>query len=236
MKGTRKVAMILSLSIIAFIIMIGIYQFIQNSTTDNKAGFSAQPTTQNKESPAQFTYEAKPGSIIQDTITINNNNTSKTIFFYPTELKVKLDKTKGYLKENETLKDIGKWINIPIRQVEIGPNSSQNIPVSITIPKDAELKDYIGGVASEIKALGNVSGFGANVNYRIITTINLKVTNDPKPIEKLPPKTLVKPVQAYIYASFALPVIVIGWLVWGSLKERKRRKHAAAGTASHDKK
>ena len=241
-KKTKKIAIvtILTIVIIPILIICGITFY----TPGQQTGFSLRPTVLSVvdgDAMSGFVFEGEPGSSLQDSLTISNFKSDPIkVFLYGADAKESKNEKLHleYKLENETQEQIGKWISFTQKEVDIDPNSTQKVSFTINIPKETELKDYIGGIAGEIHTTNTQANqkYNANINYRIIDKIQLKVTNDPKPIEKLPPRTLVNPVQAYIYASFALPVIVIGWLVWRSLKERKRRKHAAAGTASHDKK
>lgn len=184
-------------------------------------GFSVSPTSRNKVNSGQFTYEAKPGSTIQDTVTITNHDSKPmTLYVYGTD-SVKQDDKVNFKIENDPQTEIGKWTTISQKEVKLEPKSSQNISFEIAIPPDAEIKDFLGGLSGEVRSTDSSKGSQVKVNYRIVTKINLKVTNTPQPVEKLPVKFPVDPAQAYFYFSAGLFVLVLAWITNKSLKKKQ---------------
>lgn len=220
------------LKFFAVLAILFISSFSTVLAVEPTSGFSVSPTSRNKVNPGQFTYETKPGSTIQDSVTVTNHDSKPmTLYVYGTDSKKQDDKV-SFKTETEPQTEVGKWTAVSQKEIKLEPNSSQNVAFEITIPQDAELRDYLGGISGEVRSTDASKGSQVKVNYRIVTKLNLKVTNTPQPIEKLPGKPLVDPAQAYFYFSAGLFVLVLAWFTNKSLKERKHRK---ANSTHHHK-
>lgn len=218
--------MIKSLKRLALIAIFSI-AFVGTALAVDQGGFSASPTSPNKINPSQFSYEAKPGSTLQDTLTVVNHDTKPMkLFIYAMDSVMKDGKVQFKI-ESDPQTEVGKWTTVSQKEIDIPASSKQDIPFTITIPQDAALKDYLGGIAGEARSTDPTQGSQLKVNYRIVTKINLKVTNTPQPIEKRPTPP-ISPTQVYLYISAGLFVLVLAWFIAKSLQERKHRKSSSA--------
>ena len=94
-----------------------------------------------------FVYEVDSGEIINDEVRITN--TKDTTVFVKLEGvdAFLLDDGAFALRDTPDNEDIGTWIELEETDFELEPNSSKIVPFILTVPKDAEVGDHIGGLA-----------------------------------------------------------------------------------------
>ena len=95
-----------------------------------------------------FIYEFNPGATIKDAVLLRNNRNE--------ELKVKLEAVDGNIASDGTFglldaksssdHDIASWTKLETTELTLKPLSKVTVPFTITIPKDAEVVDHIGGL------------------------------------------------------------------------------------------
>lgn len=185
-KNSKKLNIIIYLAIL----LIGgfaVYK-VFNPYYIGRGGITITPTFPNEENSHYFTYEGKPGDIINDSLTLSNyakNKRSVTI--------VGLDTKENSNSENFALKSrydtqemVGTWISFEENKSEFEIESGKAIKVGfkISIPKNVENRDYWGGLAA-IEIAENNSD--PNVAVEVLNTIrvNINVSDNPKLLKKL---------------------------------------------------
>lgn len=207
----------------------------------NAAGFSAFPAFPNKIDPSQFTIEAKPGTTVTESITLNNaDNQEMDFYIHGVDSMTNTEGKLTYKTSDKTQTGAGGWIKFNQNPVKVGPNTKEIYQFTIEVPADAKLGSYKAGI--EALAMGKApteleKGMEVTVNTRFVDKVNITVTNDPKPIEKMPtppatPRTIT-PAQLYFYGSLALFIIVIGGFGIKALLKKKKARHAAAQAHHH---
>ncbi len=191
-----------------------------------QTGFSARPAFPNIENSGSFTFEARPGETASDILKISNfNNYPITVFVYPTENEEELNSQGNisYKTFGKEMTGVATWFELEKEELEMEPKSDQNIKFSIHIPEDAEMKDYYGALSAEVRGKAPEGG-GVSVNYRFIIKANIKVTDNPRVIEKIPPTPLFAPAQLYLYGSIALFVIIVLYFISSAIINKKKGK------------
>jgi LysM repeat protein len=133
-----------------------------------------------------FVYEVDPIEIetIEDAVLVVNDSDK--------EIVVKLEAADALvppnggfalLDEKAENPNIGDWIEISEKLLTIPPDSTVTVPFTITIPKNPEVGDHIGGIiAQQIKddpdKVFKSGGATVNVKTRIASRIYLTITGD----------------------------------------------------------
>lgn len=189
--------------------------------------YQVYPYEPNAESPSVFRYEIKPGDTITDKLVLLNiSDTDNKISLYGADGALTEDgKNNTYLTKDKTMKEVGSWLKFSHSEYSLMPKESKVIPFTISIPSTTPLGTYTGGIAAE-KIFLNTNKIGiANINtaLRVMSRVEIKVTNDPQPIAKKT-YTIMSP---YFWISASFFVIVMGYLLFSKLHNKK--PHAKKG-------
>ncbi|MBD3327747.1 DUF916 domain-containing protein [Candidatus Peregrinibacteria bacterium] len=145
--------------------------------------FTVQITNPNIEKPKVYVMEAKPGTQINEQITINNLEAKKNTFILNgADSTESIEGNIAYKPSNSEMTELGAWITVP-SEVTIPAQSSKVIDFSVNIPDNTDYKDIKGAIAITKKVFHNENA-DIKFNYRIAQPIELKVTDDPQKIEK----------------------------------------------------
>lgn len=89
--------------------------------------------------PPSLEYTANPGDVIPATIKLfNGSQTVETVYASVSNFTAKGEQGEPDFDLTSTPTDIATWIDYPKGPLTIQPNDNLRIPVSITIPKNAE--------------------------------------------------------------------------------------------------
>lgn len=191
-----------------------------------QTGFAAKPAFPNIENSGSFTFEARPGETVSDVLKVMNfNNYPVKVFVYPTENEEKLNNQGNisYKTSDKEMTGVANWFEMEKEELDMEAKSDENIKFSIKVPEDAEMKDYYGALSAEVRGKAPEGG-GVSVNYRFVIQANIKVTDNPKVIEKIPPTPLFTPQQLYLYGSITLFVIVVLYYLSSAIINKKKGK------------
>lgn len=212
----KKTSKSLSLLIGAIVVLIGSFQSAQAA-----GSFVAVPANPNAINQNRFIYEAKPGETIHDTLYVKNTSTEEQSF--------KIYAIDGSLQDSKFItrqsrEEIGSWITIKKPEITLKSNEGISIPFDLTISKNQELKSYYGGIAIENNATSDANN--VQVNTRIITRVDLKVTDSPNPPEKKYPEPSFwqKINKTYLLVAVVLFLISSLGLGFAYLKEKPSKR------------
>lgn len=123
-------------------------------------GFTVSPYSEGNltgvSSRSAFVLDASPGQTISDRVSVFNF-TDKPITFvvYPADAQpakgtgafsLQLpDATTGAIPEPV---DLGSWIEVPVTNFTAQPGTRTDIPITVTVPLDAEPGDHAGGIVA----------------------------------------------------------------------------------------
>lgn len=201
--------------------------FLTNASALSFGGLSISPTYPNEEKPEYFVFELKPGESGEEFVTLTNQtNDKQEVLVYPVDTKINNQNNIVLESRDESRDQVGKWVTFPDgEEYTLNPKESKNIKFTISIPQDAEKKDYVGGIALENKNPNGTkeiqSGAVIKTNARVGIRTFVKVTDNPQPVAKLkitPPNEWTK---YYLYASIGLFVIVVIVIAAQNFKKKK---------------
>jgi hypothetical protein len=123
-------------------------------------GFTVSPYSEGNvsgvSSRSAFVLDASPGQTISDRVSVFNfTDAPITFLVYPADanpakgtgaFSLQLpDATTGAIP---TPVDVGKWIEVPVNSFTAQPGTRTDIPITVTVPLDAEPGDHAGGVVA----------------------------------------------------------------------------------------
>lgn len=192
--------------------------------------FSAYPLSPNKILPSQFSFEVRPGETSnQDILEISNNADSESTFTIAGVDPVQNKKGDLSFKlSSDQQEGSGNWIVPEEKEIILAPHTKHDVKFQIIAPLDTKLGDYFAGIEAQQITTSQVKtaeGINVNVNLRILNKVNIKVTDNPHPIEKAPASNMFTPTQLYLYGSMGLFVIVIGYFLVQATRKHKAKKH-----------
>jgi hypothetical protein len=192
---------------------------------------STYPAFPNKINSSQFTVELKPGSSATETVEIVNNSVSPIKYVLS---GVDFIEKGNYKTSTDPQTEAGLWIVPENKSVTLESEEKARINFSVVVPENAELKDYKAGLSIEVQNIGTTKKNGMNlaVNLRKVETVNIKVTNDPKPIEKMPPPSLPW-TKIYLGVSIGVFSLAALYLIVSQLKKHHARKSAHKPESTH---
>jgi len=201
---------------------------------DTNPGLTSKPAYPNKINPSQFSVELKPGSSTTETEAIINNSTQPVTYLLVGLDSYTDEKNEVHFRAStDTQKEAGLWLVPEQKNVTLQAGETGLVNFSIIVPPSAKLGSYLGGLGVEIENIGTMQKNGMNVavNIRKVDRVNIKVTDNPQPIEKMPLPGLSW-VQIYFYAS--LGVFILAVLIIGIIQIKKRRAKKRAAHPDHD--
>ena len=194
-------------------------QLNQNSTT----AYTISISEPNKIEPQKLLFELKPGQSAEDYILVKNISIKKLeLNIYLSEEGEKNNQGNFSIKQQyETQENIGKWSTSDVEKITLEPNEEKKVKISIQVPQDAEKKTYLGGVA----VVNPNAGYDGNIKIstRIIKTIKLTVTDNPKEIPRFG-QTNIFQQNPYLLPTLGIFSLCMGYFAWCTLKERKNKK------------
>jgi LysM repeat protein len=138
-----------------------------------------------KYSNSWFVYKLDAGLSKNDSIrVINNKPETVVVKLYAVDATTTSDGSFALLMEDAPREDVGSWVKLAANEIEIPANSEKSVPFTITVPKDADVGDHMGGIImQEVEGAGKaMSGTGVKivtrVGVRIYETVPGEVKKD----------------------------------------------------------
>lgn len=145
--------------------------------------FNAEPANKNTIKPSIFLYEAKPGTVIEDEILIKNTqNEEQELTIYAADSFADPDGNEAFKTNGTEMTEIGLWTTTESNTYTFKAQETKRIPFKITIPENAEEKEYKGGFALEQNFNTQAT---VQTALRVMKNIEIKVTQDPQDIPKI---------------------------------------------------
>lgn len=143
------------------------------------------PDPEVKYSNSWFVYKLDAGLSKNDSLrVINNKPETVVVKLYAVDATTTSDGSFALLMEDAPREDVGSWVKLAANEVEIPANSEKSVPFTITVPKDADVGDHMGGIImQEVEGAGKaMSGTGVKivtrVGVRIYETVPGEVKKD----------------------------------------------------------
>jgi hypothetical protein len=122
-----------------------------------------------------FVYDAKPGTRVSGKVQITNTGDRVgTVKIFAADATTGQTSGTVYLTSGEKRHDVGAWVQLPAKQLEIGPGESRVVPFTVVVPSGTAVGQHVGGIVAETaqRATGPKSKGKANVQ---ITVRNLAI-------------------------------------------------------------
>lgn len=174
----------------------------------------------------------RPGETYEDTAVIKNDNDY--------EIKLTLFAGDGMTlpdgawtaqDQDQEQKLVGKWIQMSENEIILGPNEQKEVKFKITIPDDTPYDKYLGGIcAVSGRTTPTINGMTPTVKggiayaVRYVQHVIIIVTDNPQHIPKVGEINVFESGTPYFWGSVALFIFGMGYLVWGTINERKKKK------------
>lgn len=141
----------------------------------------ANPRPDEPLSSSWFIYEVNPGDVLEDDAWILNTSAKP--------LKISIDAVDaislggggfGLLDKSQPNPNLGDWVTLDKREVEVPPNTKQKVHFKITVPANPEVGDHIGGLVvqkmdSAPDMVSKSGGATVNIRTRVGARIYLTV-------------------------------------------------------------
>jgi uncharacterized membrane protein len=186
-------------------------------------GVTIKPANPNSIRPPVIIIEMAPGTEYTDAVIIKNTtDNTVTINNYPADGTTTTTGDFTMKTNKEKQENIGAWTTLEETKVELDPHEEKTISFTITVPENAELKEYKGGITSTRRG-EEING--VITSTRIVVPVELKVTNDPQPV----PKLVTTQANVFAPTPFFWGTVVIflgcmGYFVYANQKEKKQKK------------
>ena len=132
----------------------------------------------------ELSYQASPGSTIDDKVVLYNlGNVPMEFRVYATDAFNNDDGQFDILPGDELPTDVGSWVLLAAERITVNPGEQATIPIRITIPVDAAPGDHAGAiVASSIASADNGDGTVIDVERRTGTRLYVQVAGPLTPV------------------------------------------------------
>lgn len=122
---------------------------------------------------ASLDYVVEPGNVYTDHVAVQNfGEQPLTVSLYAQDAVQTAESGFEVLAPEDDAKRVGAWMTLDAAEVTVPARDQAVVPLTLTIPDDAEPGDHVGGVLA-VGAPG--AGSGATVQYRVGTRVHLRV-------------------------------------------------------------
>lgn len=124
-----------------------------------------------------LTYEADPGAVIEDAVTLFNFGTVQLTFrIYATDAFNNADGQFDLLSGDQQPVDVGSWVTLPQEMVTVPPGKQVTLPITIKIPAGTTPGDHTGAILASNQAIGaGPEGGAVTLDRRTGTRLYLRV-------------------------------------------------------------
>jgi hypothetical protein len=132
---------------------------------------------------SNLSYEATPGSVIDDAVDVFNfGNVQLTFRVYGTDAFNNDQGQFDLLPGDQKPKDAGSWVTMSQGLITVPPGKQVRIPISIKVPRDATPGDHGAGiVASSESSSTDASGAVVKLDRRTGTRLYVRVSGPLNP-------------------------------------------------------
>ncbi len=202
---------------------------------------TSRPANIYKVSPYEFTAEIKPGESAVDTVLITNSTDQPTtITLTGVDPFTNQEGKTSYKLSTDTQTDAGLWIVPEQKTVEIAPKQQAKVNFTISVPAGTELKNYLAGISVDVKSIASFNdknGQQVRINVRKIEKVNIKVTDNPQPVEIMTYQGAISWAQIYLWSSLGIFVLALAIILFTQIKKRRlKKKHGHSSSIGTEEK
>lgn len=210
--------------ILSFLIISAAPKILAQTAPANMPSFTTEPANPNTITPYKIIAEVKPGDTYQDAILLTNNmNFDMALTNSAADKFINNEGNNEYTTSEATDDLFRQWTTIE-EKTDLAPGESKVINFSLTIPENTSFGVYEGGITTTLR--GNEEN-NIITSYRIVTPLEIKVTDDPQKIPKLVDQTqtnIFAPTP-YFWVSVLIFLSSMSYFFYANKKEKKKRKN-----------
>jgi hypothetical protein len=149
-------------------------------------GRPAHPSADNPRTKSIFIYELKAGQSQTDGVLISNNtDTQQTVSVYPVDSVLSSGGAFACEQAAEPRQGVGSWVTLSADSIMLEPNSTKEVPFTITVPANAEVGEHDGCIAIQAQSQTSKPSGSSGVVLSFRSAIRVVVTVPGKIIKKL---------------------------------------------------
>jgi hypothetical protein len=142
-------------------------------------GWLLQPGTHTTAQRSWLIYNVTGGKVLCDSVALSNpSKHAVTVRLYPADAYNTSDGGFAFTAFKDKLKGVGTWVKLPFTKLTVPSGKTADIPIVVTVPKNATPGDIAGGVVaqdtkvSQGKSVGNARvGVRAGVGVRLYAKV-----------------------------------------------------------------
>lgn len=131
----------------------------------------------------ELAYELSQGATQQDSVILANLGTEQLTFrVYATDAFNNADGQFDLLSGEQAPVDVGSWVSLAQELVTVPACKQVTIPMTITVPADADPGDHVGAVLASSESIGaGAEGSAVTLDRRTGTRLYLRVSGELNP-------------------------------------------------------
>jgi hypothetical protein len=170
----------------------------------------------------RFVFDVHQGETQKGVMQLKSFDDSENLKLYAADEGTTSEPGGWIVKEmHENSLFFGSWIDIELDEIEMAPNSSKLIDFSITIPEDAPVGTYKGGIAAESLAVGSVGGV-MNVKQRTLARATIHVLEREPVIDQISKEFEQGSPIAIVIAVISVLLVLV--LIWAIVNHKRLKK------------
>jgi hypothetical protein len=115
-----------------------------------------------------------PGTVIHDRVRILNIGPSRLpVDLYGADAIPALNGGFGFSAENEQAKDVGAWIHLAARHLDLPGNSTTTVSFTIEVPRGAPGGEHVGAIVAEPTSASGKSGVQTKTRFAMAVYMRL---------------------------------------------------------------
>ena len=141
-------------------------------------GVSVTPVANDKYASASGTHlemgSLTPGTVIHDRVRILNIGPDRLpVDLYGADAIPALNGGFGFSAENEPTKDVGAWIHLAARHLDLPGNSTTTVSFTIEVPKGVPGGEHVGAIVAEPTSASGKSGVQTKTRFAMAVYMRL---------------------------------------------------------------
>lgn len=129
-----------------------------------------------------FIYTLEPGAVKEDSLTLQNSTDKEMeVRLYPVDATTTVQGDFTLELEKETADTVGSWVKLSKSRVTLEPFETKKIPLVLTVPENAPVGDYAGGIIVQPVSSDTGTtreGFNVNIVRRVGARIYVTIPGE----------------------------------------------------------
>ena len=174
--------------------------------------------------PSTIYLELKPGSVYEDSVILTNNaDNAITLILYAGDGKKEADGTWNIKTNKEKQELVGWWVQMGENDVTLAPGEKREVKYTVKIPDYVPNNEYKGAITATLPGDESIKG-GAVYSIRYALGVKIVVTDNPQYNAKIGETNIFASATPYFWVSLVLFIFGITYFIYGTIKERKKKK------------